>query len=265
MPSEAWQSSNCLSSNPEEAEKEFWETLDDLHKKGQLDEVARGYFSRTLRDRPSLQIILKFIRDNFPRAWILDLGCGMGSLEAEICRSEKYECVGLDACKPFVHLASLRLKLHGYHNTTFIVGDIRTLPFKMGLFNIVVLHDVAFAVNLRILIGEIAQVLREGGRFLFDAPIAAFYFLIPVQRPFIKYSKKRITNVLRANGFIEERVFLPGLPPALHEHFHVSSGLMRVFFRLLESFPRMLQELLAKLWFNVVFVAKFGVRNAQVT
>lgn len=261
MHSDSWLSSSLFYSNPEEAEQEFLETLNDLKKKGQLDEVTRGYFSRTLRDRPSLQITLKFIRDHFPNAWVLDLGCGMGALEAEIGRSEKYECVGLDSNKSYVQLASLRLKLHGYQNTSFIIGDLRELPFKMDLFHMVVLHDVAFAVDLRNLIEEVAQVIKTGGRFVFDAPLALFYLLFPVQRQFIKYSKRQITDILKKEGFVGEYIFLPGMPPVLHERFHLPGGLMRGLSMLLISFPGRLQQLLGGFWFTLIFVARCGAKN----
>lgn len=263
---EALQNSYRPSSTPEDAEIKFKEILDTLYKRKQIDKATHVYFSRALRNRPSLLVTLKFIKEHLPEACVLDLGCGLGSLEAEICMSKEYECVGLDKNRAFVQLASLRLKLHGYRNVSFIVGDLRTLPFKMGLFHTVILHDVAFAVNLYGFIEEIARVLKKRGRFIFDVPLANFFRLIPVQRPFIiKYSKREVTIVLKKKGFIQEYVFLHGMPPILHEYFHMPTWLTKGFSRLLMSFPNRLQELVSEFWFAVVFVERFGGKNAQIT
>jgi SAM-dependent methyltransferase len=235
--------------------------LKELQQKGRLDSSSAEYFSRPLQDRPSLQLTLRTIRSHLSQALILDLGCGMGSLEAEITKSNKYECIGLDANKLFVHLASDRLKLHFRDNVSFVQADLRNPPFRGSLFDFVVLHDVAFAVNISSLMDEIARMLKRKGRLLFDVPMATFYLFAPVQRPFIKYSKHKITIALNKKRFREERVFLLGMPPILHERFHMPLRLMRGFSRLFVSLPDKLQKLLAEFWFAVFFVANYGEEN----
>jgi ubiquinone/menaquinone biosynthesis C-methylase UbiE len=252
------QISNRLSTDPDKVERKFRELLFGMQKAGQLDRVTLGYFGRASRDRPGLLVTLKFIRDRFPEARVLDLGCGMGAFEAEICRSENYECVGVDVNRVFVKLASLRLKFHGYRNTSFILGDAYSLPVRTGLFQAVVLHDVAFSVNVRYLVGEVARVLKKGGGFIFDVPMAFFYYLIPVQRPFIKYSKEHIAIFLKKWGFVKESVFLPGVPPVLHERFHLPASLMRVLSSAVMLLPSRLQEFLGGFWFNLLFAVRHG-------
>jgi SAM-dependent methyltransferase len=191
----------------------------------------------------------------------------MGNLETEICRSEKYECIGLDLNKSFVKLALRRLKLHGYKNASFVLGDLRNLPFRTRRFHYAVLHDVAAVVNIKSIIGEIARMLKSGGRFVFDVPLTTFYRLIPVQRPFVKYSRREITSALKKKGLKEECIFLLGTPPVLHERFNLPVGLTRGLSMFFMSFPKRLQELIGDFWYAVIFVARYdlqGAENAQV-
>ncbi len=209
-------------------------------------------------------VTLKLVRNLSQGAPVLDLGCGMGAFEAELCRNSEYECVGLDLDKSFVRLAALRLRLHGYRNASFVLGDIRALPFRSSIFNIVVLHDVAAVVNLNDLLGEIARAIRKKGIFVFDAPLAMFYLMFPAKRPFIKYSKSDITEALGKKEFVIKRALLTGVPPILQERYHLPGTLLRGISRLLTSFPSVLQEFLSQFWYNVLFVAKEGRENTPI-
>ncbi len=186
----------------------------------------------------------------------------MGALEAEMCRDGKYECVGVDTNFSFVRLASLRLKLHGYGNASLLVGDVRTLPFRKGTFNLVIAHDVAFTVRLGSFLGEVAFVLKNRGGLVFDVPLEFFYRFVPVKRPFIKYSRVEVATALSQEGFKEEYVFLPGVPPTLQEYFHMPEWILRLISSLLMSLPSRLQEIIGKFWFTVVFVARIMQKNA---
>jgi SAM-dependent methyltransferase len=254
-----WRDPSLFSSSAaDEAERLFLGMLGNLQSKGQLDEVSFRYFSRPLRDRPGLLVTLNYVRSRFSKARIVDLGCGMGQFEAEICKSKGYNCVGLDANKAFVRMALLRAKLHGYSNASFILGDIHSLPVKTGLFNAAILHDVVFGINIKSLVQEVARVLEKEGALIFDAPLALFYLVFPFKRPFLKYSELQIANCLIEKGFIRERVFLPGFPPVLNEDFHLPAMFMRTLSKVLMLFPQSLQGLVGRFWFNLVFTWRYN-------
>jgi SAM-dependent methyltransferase len=249
---------NRPSPSHEEAEEEFRRRLIQRQSEGTIDDHALQYFSRVLEDRSTLNVTLKFVRNLAHGAQVLDLGCGMGSFEVELCKSSKYECIGLELDKSFVRLAALRLKLHGYRNASFVLGDIRALPFRGRTFKIVVLHDVASVANLKDLLGEISRAIRTSGIFVFDAPLAKFYRLFPAQKSFRKYSKSDITDALGRKKFVIEHALLTGMPPILQERYHLPVTLLRGVSRLVTSLPSKLQELLSQFWYDVLFVAKYG-------
>lgn len=253
---------NRISHSHEDAEEEFRRRLTTRAREGMVYSEDLRYFSRVLGDRSTLTIALKLVRNLLQGAPVLDLGCGMGAFEAELCRSSRHECVGLELDKSFARLAALRLRLHGYRNASFVIGDVHALPLRRNIFDIVVLNDVATVVNLNDFLGEIARAIRKNGIFVFDAPLAMFYLLFPAKKPFIKYSRSDILNALDRKEFVIKHALLTGMPPILQERYHLPAALLRGISRLVTSFPSILQEFLSQFWYDVFFVAKYGRENA---
>lgn len=171
----------------------------------------------------------------------------------------RYKCVSLDTNKRFVRLALHRVKLHDLKSPLFIVGDINALPLRSDLFNVVIMYDVIFAVNLYDSIGEIVRVLKRDGKIIFDAHLALFYSVFPFKRPSIKYRKKDLLNSLNNKGLRQEHALLVGMPPVLHEHFHLPERLMRFLSKSMISMPNILQELLSNVWFAALFIARYDL------
>ncbi len=92
---------------------------------------------------------------------VFDMGCGTGSLTAELVRRERASLVlGLDYSEAYVNYASRRVGGGGQ----FLVGDGALLPFSDGVFDRslsqLVLHFVPEPV---LAVGELRRVTRPGG------------------------------------------------------------------------------------------------------
>jgi len=240
------------------AERAFREVLEKLYKASRIDSATYSYFSTPLENRPSFSLMSEIILQRPHRQVLLDLGCGMGAFEAKLqCEKRNIETVGLDLNKNCIHLALLRQRLHGFKEASFIVGDIHFIPFRKRVFDVIVLHDIAFAVNLYRVIKEDALVLKNMGILMVDAPMKGFYDVIPVKRPdFIKYSKKGIVNALKTQGFILEQTLLSEVPPSTQETFRLPPQLIRLLSKIVMALPKPIQEILSSFWFSTIFWAK---------
>ena len=102
---------------------------------------------------------------------MLEVGCGAGvalTRLAKLCRPARL--VGLDVDKIQIALASDRL---GGTRAELRRGDVREMPFAAGEFDVVLDFGTCYHIDeperaLR----EIARVLREGGRFVHETPLA---------------------------------------------------------------------------------------------
>ena len=92
---------------------------------------------------------------------VLDMGCGTGSLSAELARRDpEGSVVGLDYSEAYVEFAAA----NQVGRCRFLVGDGAVLPFPDGVFDRsfsqLVLHFVPDPV---VAIGELRRVTRPGG------------------------------------------------------------------------------------------------------
>jgi SAM-dependent methyltransferase len=110
-----------------------------------------------------------------PGARVLDLGCGEGRHVHALSGSPGVQVVGLDA-----DVASLARAADGVEGlpdggggTSWVRGDAGRLPFAEGVFDVVVCCEVLEHVaDVDGALGEIARVLREGGRLAVSVPRA---------------------------------------------------------------------------------------------
>jgi SAM-dependent methyltransferase len=101
---------------------------------------------------------------------VLDVGCGPGHLAIRLAREHALEVTGLDLDPAMIERASVnaaRVGMDDADRPWFLVGDVASMPFPDGSFDLVVstlsMHhwDVPSAG-----LDEIARVLRPGGRAL---------------------------------------------------------------------------------------------------
>ena len=91
---------------------------------------------------------------------VLEVGPGLGELAERMLAELGCEVVALDVSERMVELCRAR-------GIDARVGDVRMLPFPAGAFDLVVAAWVLFHVeDLDVGLGEIARVLRSGGRLV---------------------------------------------------------------------------------------------------
>lgn len=89
---------------------------------------------------------------------ILDVGCGIGSLEE---RFTDYDIVGIDISEAMVRKARQRAP------TPFLVGDARTLPVRTDAVDAVVfVATLEFISEIDAVLKEATRVLQPDGRFV---------------------------------------------------------------------------------------------------
>lgn len=123
-----------------------------------MNPVRFGYFERLLTDARAL--------DRGQRR-VLDVGCGGGLLAEELARNG-FEVTGIDPAPESIETARAHASASGLA-IEYEIGTGESLPFPDGQFDHVTCCDVLEHVDdVDAVIGEIARVLRPGGRFFYD-------------------------------------------------------------------------------------------------
>ena len=106
-----------------------------------------------------------------PGQRVLDLGSGLGGPARTLAAEFGCEVVGLDIVKEFCRAADMLTEWAGMTDrVSFRVGDMRSLPFEDGDFDLVVTqHAIMNVKNKLDLFEEIRRVLKPaGGFFLYE-------------------------------------------------------------------------------------------------
>ena len=103
-------------------------------------------------------------------ARVLEVGCGPGHLSIRLARQPGLDVTGLDLDPAMIERARANANRAGVgdeHRPSFLVGDVASLPFSDGSFDLVVstlsMHHWA---NPTAGLAEIGRVLRSGARAL---------------------------------------------------------------------------------------------------
>jgi len=108
---------------------------------------------------------------------VLEVGCGRGvALPVFAERLAPEELVGIDIDAELVELAQQRVNASGIR-ATVLEGDVRALPFDDGSFDLIIdfgtcYHVSGGRVGARAALCEITRVLRPGGLFIHETPVA---------------------------------------------------------------------------------------------
>lgn len=95
----------------------------------------------------------------------LDLACGTGDISFEIAERGA-RVIGLDITARMIEIARAKQRL-GRARAVFLVGDMMSLPFPDGRFDVATVgYGIRNVPTIDIALGEIYRVLTPGGRVL---------------------------------------------------------------------------------------------------
>ena len=100
-----------------------------------------------------------------PGAWVLDIGCGPGTITADLAvRVPGGAVVGVDAAPDILPAARAEARRPGAADAGFCVGDAYRLPFGDGSFDVVHAHQVLQHLSDPVTaLAEMGRVCRPGG------------------------------------------------------------------------------------------------------
>ena len=100
-----------------------------------------------------------------PGLRVLDFGCGAGGISVGLAKAvHPGELHGVDMEQSQIGLARAAAEDSGCHNATFHVGDVTSLPFEDGYFDVAHCHNVLLHVpGTGAVLSEVRRVLKPGG------------------------------------------------------------------------------------------------------
>jgi SAM-dependent methyltransferase len=122
-------------------------------------EIRNAIYNRLTEGVNAEEMLFESIREAAPQR-VLEAGCGAGALAARVRDELGAEVVAIDLSERMVELTRQRgIDAH--------VADVQELPFGDGEFDVVAAGWLLYHVPDRArAIGEVARVLRGGGRFV---------------------------------------------------------------------------------------------------
>jgi ubiquinone/menaquinone biosynthesis C-methylase UbiE len=144
----------------------------DRYSHGHHESVLRSHVWRTAQN--SASFLLPHLRSGDV---LLDVGCGPGTISADLARFVAPGCViGIDRSVDVIEKAQVSALSSGAGNVTFAVDDVYGLSFEDDRFDVVYAHQVLQHLTDPVAaLGEMRRVLRPGGLLAVrDADYSAF-------------------------------------------------------------------------------------------
>ncbi|KAI0693467.1 methyltransferase type 11 [Cytidiella melzeri] len=135
-------------------------TMAAVYTHGHVDSVLRSHTWRTAEN--SAAYILPFLKPNMS---VLDLGCGPGTITADLAAIVRDgKVTGLDSSPDVVSKARQHAQNRKLTNIDFTTGDAHALPFPDASFDVTHAHQVLQHVSDPIqVLREMRRVTKPGG------------------------------------------------------------------------------------------------------
>ena len=127
-----------------------------------------GVYWAEIADKSQTGQQIQFLKSHLkPAGLVLDLACGTGRHSIALA-ADGYFMVGLDASRKLLGIAKQRS-----HVMEVVLGDMRFLPFKTGVFAAVVSVDTSFGylpseADDKVSLAEVGRALFHEGLFIID-------------------------------------------------------------------------------------------------
>ncbi len=173
------------------------------------------------RDENEARIVADLIRSRITCAQggpALDVACGAGR-HLRFFTDYRWT-VGLDLSAPL-----LRMARNANPDALLVMADMRTLPFRSGVFSLVVNLFTSFGYfsddeQNRQVIAEIARVIARNGWFVLD-----FFNAVQVRRMLVRFDRRQIGSIvveqrreISADGrYIRKDINFVGAGRTIHE------------------------------------------------
>ena len=127
-----------------------------------------GVYWVEIADKNQTERQIQFLKSCLkPAGYVLDLACGSGRHSISLS-ADGYMTVGLDTSIRLLKIAKQRSQ-----DIAVVLGDIRFLPFKKGIFDATVSVDTSFGylpseADDKVSLSEVRMVMPKEGLFIID-------------------------------------------------------------------------------------------------
>jgi SAM-dependent methyltransferase len=168
----------------------------DTYLHGHHDSVLRSHRWRTA-DNSAGYLLPRLA----PDARVLDVGCGPGTITADLAaRAPGGQVTGIDAAADVLVSARYEAERRGVGNVSFLTGDVYRLDFGDGTFDVVHAHQVLQHLTDPVAaLREMRRVCRPGGVVAARDGDYGGFFWFPEERGLTEW-QALYRNVARALG-----------------------------------------------------------------
>ncbi len=130
---------------------------------------AKNYDQHAILQHKIIQeILIQLASRSLPEKMknILDVGCGTGSLAAELAKKyPEAQVIGADLSSGMIEVARFK---HRQPNVKYEIADAEALPYENSFFDLVVSSSTLQWTDLPLVLKQVFRVLSAGGVFMFS-------------------------------------------------------------------------------------------------
>lgn len=161
-----------------------------MNEEGSYKEYAASVASGYADDASDCGLLVEAAKD-VTITRVLDIGCGLGQDLIPFAKNGASICVGIDIGSELGTVANEFIrKLGTVKNVQFTRSRGESLPFGDESFDVVICRIALPYMNNKLVISEVARVLRPGGVFLLRTHTIFFYFGM-LKRRFFSFSLRQ--------------------------------------------------------------------------